>query len=348
MSEIEIKFYKVKCGDCIYIRYKNEEEVINIFIDAGFAGTYRSTLKPEIKRIIENEEKIDLFVITHVDQDHISGMTPLLKEHDISLVQDLWFNHADKFTVPTDLIEKEISIRQGISLRDHCINKGYIVKKIVTGEKKKISSISFKILSPTNEGIEEFINYWEEKERKFEFEISSNHNDYNKSIENLFLNPFIEDDELPNGSSIAFLFEVDDFRAIFSADAHPSVLYQSLTKLGYSKSKPIKLNLFKVPHHGSKRNLSKELIGIIDCENYVFSANGVNRDNLPNKETISRIIFNNPRERLKNLYFNYDNDVLRNITTLEERERYNIMCYYAKSTLNCLKFNFENGLLNFE
>lgn len=346
MSEIEIKFYKVRCGDCIYIRYCSEKEVINIFIDAGYVDTYKSTLKPEIKRILENGEQIHLFVITHIDQDHISGMTPFLKVHDISLIQDLWFNHADKFKVPDTSIEKEISIKQGINLRDHCFKKGYAITKIIADEEKRISNISFKILSPTTQKLEELIDDWEKKE--FEFDVSPKANDHNKPLDELYLNPFEEDTEPPNGSSIAFLLEVDDFSAIFSADAHPTTLYQSLLKLGFSKDNPLKLNLFKVPHHGSKKNLSTELIEIIDCDNYVFSANGINRDNLPNKETIARIARYSPAKGARNLFFNHDNETLRNITTFEEKKEHNLVCYYAKSTLNCLKFNFKNGILNFE
>lgn len=348
MSEIEIKFYKVKCGDCIYIKYKNEDEIINIFIDAGFADTYKSTLKPELERITENKEQIHLFVVTHIDQDHISGMKPFLKQYDFSLIQDLWFNYADKFTVPVDKIEAEISVRQGISLRDFCKNKGYSITKVIAGEEKKVSNISFRILSPSIQGVENFINEWKDEEKELEFKVSPKANDYDKSLDDLYHNSFIEDTEIPNGSSIAFLFEVDDFKAVFSADAHPSVLYNSLIKLGFSKEKPLKLNLFKIPHHGSKRNLSKELIEILDCQNYVFSANGINRDNLPNKETISRVIKFSPTKTTKAFYFNYDNEVLRSIITLKEKEKNNFDCYYAKSSSNCLKFNFKNGILNFE
>jgi hypothetical protein len=39
MDNLTIKFYKVKCGDCIYLRYTSQNKVINIFIDAGYSDT---------------------------------------------------------------------------------------------------------------------------------------------------------------------------------------------------------------------------------------------------------------------------------------------------------------------
>ena len=341
MGKIEFKVYQVKCGDCFYLRYITESKVINIFVDAGYSGTYKKTFRNDVKDIVERGEKIDLFVITHIDQDHISGIKPFLKEFGIDNVEMFWFNHYDKLNISAQTNETEISVKEGISLRDYFQMKGRDMCEIIAGDELAISDeIKFKILSPSVEGLGKFKDSWKEEEKKYEYEISSKKSsDYNKTIEELLLNTFNEDNDIANGSSIAFLLEIGGFKCLLTGDAHPSVIYDSLQKLGYSKVAPLKIDFMKVPHHGSKHNLSNALLEIIDCQKFIFSANGINRDYLPNKETIARIICNSTRSMHKGitLLFNYDNECLRSIRTNAEELKFNFNCEYS----NHLKISYE-------
>ena len=61
---------------------------------------------------------------------------------------------------------------------------------------------------------------------------------------------------------------------LLSGDAHVDLLLQSLENLGVTASNPLEINAFKVPHHGSKYNISNELLTLIKCENYLVSSNG--------------------------------------------------------------------------
>lgn len=344
MDKIEIKVYQVKCGDCFYLRYISMNKIINIFIDAGYTDTYKKTFKNDVKAILERGEKIDLFVITHIDQDHIGGIKPFLREFDINAIEEFWFNQSDKFEIRENDFEHEISVKQGINLRDYYHSKGRNFKEVIAGDILNIADlITFKILSPTQDDLTKFKEEWKQEEQKFEFEIASKLNDYGISIEELISNIFKEDTDLVNKSSIAFLIEIGQFKAFFSADAHPSIICKSLRNLGYSKQNRLKLDILKVPHHGSKGNLSYELLELLDCQNFIFSANGINRDNLPNKETIARIVGNPSRDFNKKikLYFNYDNERLQSIRTCEEEITYNFECIYTKSSINHLQLSHE-------
>ena len=75
-GKVEIKIFQVKCGDCISIVYQNEDIIHSIIIDSGYAQTYHRTLKNEIKLL----NKIDLFIITHTDDDHIGGKKSFISE----------------------------------------------------------------------------------------------------------------------------------------------------------------------------------------------------------------------------------------------------------------------------
>jgi hypothetical protein len=220
-------------------------------------------------------------------------------------------------------------------------------------------SIKFQILSPNQKALDKFKNDWEAKERQkiekqqkrqIEIDVSSTPNDYHKSINELIYIPFNEDDDPYNGSSIAFVLNVGVFQALFCADAHPTIIYESLESLGYTKTNPLKIDFLKVPHHGSKKNLSDELLSVLNCQNFVFSANGTNRDNLPNKETLARIVKDISRNQVERLYlyFNYDNQTLQNIRTLEEEKLYNFECKYAQSNTNHLKISYDGNVLQIE
>src|SRR6202008_47885 len=97
--------------------------------------------------------------------------------------------------------------------------------------------------------------------------------------------------------------EYDGKRCLFGADAFAPVMAASIKRLlqlqGQTK---LKLDAFKLSHHGSKGNTSKELLDLVDCNRYLFSSNG-KRFRHPDRETVARVIrFGGPNP---SLYFNY-------------------------------------------
>ena len=96
------------------------------------------------------------------------------------------------------------------------------------------------------------------------------------------------DDAEANGSSIAFVFEYKGKRILFGADSHEDTLLESLGKLT-EPGKRYKVNACKLPHHGSRRNVSKALVQALDCDQWWFSSSGA-RFNHPNDEAIARVV----------------------------------------------------------
>lgn len=91
---ISVTMFPAKNGDCFLISF-GEDVKKHILIDCGYAETYKRYLRKELISIAEKGEHISLFVITHVDQDHISGAIPLLRENNerkIIKISEIWHN----------------------------------------------------------------------------------------------------------------------------------------------------------------------------------------------------------------------------------------------------------------
>lgn len=92
---IRLNMFQSGYGDSLLVRVSETgERSTNILVDLGFC--YKSILK-EIKGIL-GKEKIDRFIITHYDSDHIQGACTLLAENGESTspvhleIDQVWLN----------------------------------------------------------------------------------------------------------------------------------------------------------------------------------------------------------------------------------------------------------------
>jgi len=98
---------------------------------------------------------------------------------------------------------------------------------------------------------------------------------------------FESDSTAANGSSIALLAEYEGDKVLFAGDAHPAGLVEALSRL--SPNEPLELSAFKLPHHGSKNNVSRELVEAVRCRHWLISTNGIKHYH-PDAEAIARVL----------------------------------------------------------
>lgn len=340
--KVILKMLPVLNGDCISINFQgNDNKRHNIIIDGGFQATYASTLKKEVEKIKNASEKIDLLVITHTDRDHIGGIIKLVDEYgDSGIIKKVWFNSSsgDINIEPSNLI----SIRDGISLRDKLINLGLLEDLPITNDHRKIDikGALINIISPSQKELANVLKEFEETDQQ-DAMITTAENDYYFGIEELVKNKFSEGNQLYNATSIALLIEICGVNILLLSDSVPSVIIKWLKRKGYSEDNKLKVDYMSVPHHGSKKNLNDEMLSLIECENYLISANGMNRYNLPHKESLARIVTKSSAYAGFKLYFNYDNHILRSIFTNQEIEDYQISCFFGNQMENGLKLTYS-------
>ncbi|MEM7659992.1 MAG: hypothetical protein AAF399_28030, partial [Bacteroidota bacterium] len=273
-------------GDAILLEFLGTDEKSHfIWVDGGLVRSYEEHLKPLLQTFPEQEASIDLMVISHIDQDHIGGILGMAGDEEFKkdFIQQFWFNSgqmlAAHFGSPatenrsTNLRASAAnrSIRQGDKLETWLsLHGGWFNHLIHAGQQFELYGANIAVLSPGQAELQALHLHWQ-TEMHTNRNLAEPQHDYDHSIQALSELPEVEDDAIPNGSSIAFLIEVRGKIGMLLGDAHPQVIVNSLRQLGYSAKQPLLLNWVKLSHHGSKYSLSKELLEMIRCQHYLIS-----------------------------------------------------------------------------
>jgi hypothetical protein len=96
------------------------------------------------------------------------------------------------------------------------------------------------------------------------------------------------DTSVPNLSSIVTLVTMDGKSILLTGDARGDYVIDGLKKAKILKGGPLKVDILKVPHHGSARNLEKGFFETIVADTYVVSADGKHGN--PDRESIEWLI----------------------------------------------------------
>lgn len=324
---VNIKFLKALHGDCILVTVTDPKKITRILIDGGPALAYRAVppgnpLHGDLKRVLEKlqaeGQRINLVLLTHVDDDHIAGLIKAFESPDgLSKMADQVFFNSGRLIheyfqhVPAP--EKNIagnfnqsqstSISQGDTLEDLVTRQKIWHRQLVMqGNDCRVGPCLLRFLGPDKLELGRLLEKWE-KERVSQ-NTSAARTDWKKSHETLLTNDVFEpDDSKTNGSSLSFILSVGEFDFLFLGDAHASTVVEGLLQRGYSESHPLSAELVKVSHHGSQYNTSVELLKLLRSTRFVISTDA-SKHGLPNKITLARI-HTNCKDSI--IYFNYKN-----------------------------------------
>lgn len=320
-------------GDAILLEYGEPGKTHVVMVDTG---QYYATdeLVPKINELTLAEKSIELMVVTHIDCDHLDGAVNMLMVDDAKLkIEEIWFNayfhHAD---IPPDLMGAEHAeiLSALIDKRKIPWNKTLGGNPVAIKNSDELRTKTLKgglkltLLSPTTKTLTNLVDEWEKEVKKHGLVPGSREQalelmkdkpqykppdlmgDDGPDIDKLVDKNFKQHDTPANDASIAFLAEYDGRSCLFTGDANPKVLKESISTLLKDRGeKYLELDLMKVSHHGSQGNTSPVLLEMIQCKRFLLSTNG-NRHHHPHPETIARIINTNGPD--VQLYFNYKSD----------------------------------------
>jgi beta-lactamase superfamily II metal-dependent hydrolase len=283
---LKIKILQANNGDCFI--FNVEELGLCFIVDCGYKITYNQQIR-------KNINKADFLIVTHYDQDHILGALPLLQDIPEKFqLSKIYANTPE--VILSRLSWGPISIGQAISLDSLANESGVPISQLIKGESLKLSDeCSLKVLSPREEDLEQYkmdiINHIEQSCGEAT-QISSG-KFTPATVDDLFKTkdsvPSISCD-LSNATSIAFILTYRNKNLLFLGDSHPDIIADTLEELGYSPAKKLRLEYVKLSHHGSKKNISKRLLSIISCSNFIVSTNGgSSKSRHPNPETLAKV-----------------------------------------------------------
>jgi beta-lactamase superfamily II metal-dependent hydrolase len=315
-------------GDALWIEYGDEAAPSRLIIDGGTLTT-EGVVAKTIAKLAKGDRVFDLLVVTHVDSDHIAGVVRLLNDKKLGAsFRDTWFN-AWRHLDPKDVdvlgpVEGEY-LSALITDRHQAWNKAFGGKPVVVPDDGPLPTITLDgglkltLLAPTRAVLKRLKPEWEKTVK----EAGLDPGDTDAAREalaaakryapadvlgagvnptSLAAKPFKSDTTKPNGSSISFLAEFGGKSCLFTGDGQMPVLVPAVRRLCAERNADrLAIDALKMPHHGSRANVSAEFLGLLDCPSFIVSSSGAVYKH-PDREAIARVIV---RGGGPTIYFNY-------------------------------------------
>ena len=302
-------------GDCFLLRWGAAEDKLAV-IDGGPPGTYPILRERLLQAANVTPVSINLMMVSHIDDDHINGLLALMRDlRDLKqahkplpiTVQRFWFNGFEDLigatggtSAPTALSslasndaelrnwasyfkeEKAIgvlaSVGQGRQLRDLIalfdLKGNQPIGSFAMGSPAPVDVDGLKItvVGPLDDQLSALRSDWAKAP------LSS------KAALAAYL-----DTSTANLSSIVCLVENSGKKILLTGDARGDYILDGLHKYGHlDAAGRLKLDIMKVPHHGSNRDAAPDFFAALPAEHYVISANG--KYNNPDRDTLKWLI----------------------------------------------------------
>ena len=258
----EIDFLKINAGqsgDAIAIRYSLNGKTYIHVVDGGFRDTGKD-LVIHIKERYNNPNLIDHVVVTHSDQDHTGGIKTVLENFNVGCLWMLrpWMYVDElmaafpRFSNKQNLIKRLKDDYPTIAeLEEIAKSKGIQIKEPFEG-----ACIGrFKVLSPNRQL---YLSLIERSEKTSK--ASKTDSTFSKSSQFDEEGFSMQDTSAENNMSVVQFAELYGQNILLTGDAGKEAFQRIIENYNFPE-----INIFQIPHHGSRRNLSSGIL------NHLFS-----------------------------------------------------------------------------
>src|SRR4051812_45115243 len=252
---------------------------------------------------------IRLMMISHIDDDHINGILALLRDLDELRghaplpfqISDFWFNSFDDLVgkeapslavpaagarhngnVETAAVGAVMNFGDEVSLTTRLVLASVVQGREVRNLLKKLAipanrafggklattesiphpplaHLAISVVGPSKKRKDDLNRKWDKELVRTGLAKTASYVD--NSVENL--------------SSLVVLVESGSHSMLLTGDARGDDVLAGLRELGRLKgSTPLPLDVLKIPHHGSIRDLDEDFLQLLPATHYVVSANG--------------------------------------------------------------------------
>jgi len=317
-------------GDSLLLHAGSTAEPVLLLIDGGPSRTWETSLRPRLEQLRAERAgdgalQIDLAMVSHIDSDHVAGMVDFLGElvtakddsQPLSYeVQTLWHNSFDDvlgndaddlraaavetLSAPVpDRVADEIraaglavvaSVAEGRELRGQAETLGWSINEPFDGpvvlpregvRTITLGPLKLTVVCPHAAQLEKLHDAWEKWLK-----------DHPKAVDGTVAAHASRDNSPYNLSSIVVLAECEGKRMLLTGDARDDHILAGLDEAGIAEGGKTHVDLLKLPHHGSIRNIRAEFFERVSADHYVISADG--RHGNPETETLELIAAGRP------------------------------------------------------
>jgi len=276
----EIDFLKVdtsKSGDAISVRYKTEEEITIHVVDGGFQETGNS-ISSYVKKHYDDPSFIERVIVTHPDGDHAGGLRIILEQFEVG---ELWMLRP--WLYADELIERFSRFKSTDNLRSRlreiyphidALETIAIEKGIPIYEPFQGSSIGvFAVLAPSKSRYLDLVVESEKTPESTKKRTAAQAPSLGSFIESVakkvvsFLSApwgaeFFSDKETSaeNEMSVVQYAYICGKRILLTGDAGRGAFNEAADFAINANLVLPGIDRFQVPHHGSRRNVSTEVL----------------------------------------------------------------------------------------
>lgn len=344
-------------GDSILIEY-GKDEPNYILIDSGPYHEFKDVMDG-IKLVAPNLTEIELLVVTHVDIDHIDGIVVMLNQPTLPFkIKQVWFNGRNELQKVDDTLGSLQGEYLGLLIDRLNIphNKPFANQICVVTDPdnpplvKLKGGMEIRLLNPGVEALKKLIPVWDEELEKFgadvdfasRLEDDHRYDEVDDILGDLTIEQMQEmvikgDDSEANGSSIAFLGTYEGKTCLFAGDAFTDYLLPAIdVMLQESGEDRLRLDAWKLAHHGSKKSTLDALMEKIDCQHILISSDG-KRYKHPDKACIAKLLkYNGPD---LNLYFNFSTTFTTFWDDVDLKDEYSYTPHYPDAGTSGISIN---------
>ena len=304
---LHLTIIQARFGDCLVLEHRRGNRVHRYLIDGGPSATYADHLKPYLGSVVAEGASLDAVVLSHVDTDHAIGLLDLFADlvagppagGEQVVVGEVWHNSFS--IVPGDpeidnqaravlqgagaamasLGAQVLGIDHGNQLRIRALqlnlplNAPFPGGVILTDTATLVErdGLRLQVVGPSRTNFDALRRDWLAWLEAHQSDI----NDPNVAA--------TADDSVPNLSSVCLLAMANGRSVLLTGDAIGDHVVENLERLGLvSAGGTLHVDVLKMPHHGSERNVTPAFFDRITADRYVFSANG--RDGNPDMATL--------------------------------------------------------------
>jgi len=221
-GKLHIVFCDVGQGDGIYIKFPDGKDMV---VDGGPNNKIISCLS---RHMPFWDRTLDMVLLTHPEKDHFNGLLEVFKRYRVQyLVRSDVKNTTEGFDALTKLVKQQ-SISEKFVKSGEIISVGPSKLSILWPSKEQIASMNPKLLPDSGQSV------------------------LGASVGSVHL----------NDASVVFVLSYGVFDALFTGDADSHVQSRMLSFASISmiaRTDGI-IELFKVPHHGSKTGMTDDFL----------------------------------------------------------------------------------------